>query len=179
MVCEVFRNILMDRIHRCGEFLFDKVFDEGISQIADMTVFGQPEVEIFSLGVRSENECFLPHRVEFCKPCRTERCIDVLVSLIKFFDFPRLLHGDHGNHIRHGIVALRGCHGPDGNAENQDNCGDGECDRLSVADRHQIDAKQRDSAACDAEFPFSLSQLNTASSLFVTFIVLAPLFCVN
>lgn len=48
-----------------------------------------------------------------------------------------------------------------------------------VADRHQIDAKQRDSAACDAEFPFSLSQLNTASSLFVTFIVLAPLFCVN
>ena len=48
-----------------------------------------------------------------------------------------------------------------------------------VADRHQIDAKQRDSAACDAEFPFSLFQLNTASSLFVTFIVLAPLFCVN
>ena len=159
MVCEVFRNILMDRIHGCGEFLFDKAFDEGISQITDMTV-------------RSENECFLPHRVEFCKPCRTERCIDVLVSLIKFFDFPRLLHGDHGNHIRHGIVALRGCHGPDGNAENQDN-------RLSVADCHQIDAQQRDSAACDAEFPFSLFQLNTASSLFVTFIVLAPLFCVN
>ena len=68
---------------------------------------------------------------------------------------------------------------PDGNAENKDNRGDGECDRLSVADRHQIDAQQRDSAACDAEFPFSLFQLNTASSLFVTFIVLAPLFFVN
>ena len=61
----------------------------------------------------------------------------------------------------------------------QDNRGDGECDRLSVADRHQIDAQQRDSAACDAEFPFSLFQLNTASSLFVTFIVLAPPFFVS
>ena len=51
--------------------------------------------------------------------------------------------------------------------------------KTTVAMVSVIDAKQRDSAACDAEFPFSLSQLNTASSLFVTFIVLAPLFCVN
>ena len=113
-------------------------------------------------------EQFLRHAKNF----RVHRIVDIK-------RFQRLLHGDHGNHIRHGIVALRGCHGPDGNAENQDNRGDGECDRLSVADRHQIDAQQRDSASCDAEFPFSLFQLNTASSLFVTFIVLAPLFCIN
>ena len=129
IICKIFSR----RDQRFCYPLFDQTCQIGVAEVPVDTGIGDPEIEIISILVRSEDQSRLLHSTNMSQIAAAQRSGYIFEGFIEIFDFSHgVTETDHFYNVSRVVVIFRGCHHPDGDSEDQNHRSYGDEDRTVI-----------------------------------------------
>ena len=102
---------------------FDKPWYIGVAKVTVDAGVRDPEIEIISILIRSEDQPWLFHGIKTSQIAAAQRSGYIFEGFIEIFNFSDgIAKGDHFHHTVSPVVIFRRCRHPDRYSADQDHC---------------------------------------------------------